>query len=484
MAWLTGGIITLLLGTGLLVLGLHGRRVDNHPHCRRCGYDLDGLYPGSALCPECDCSLAMARSVRHGGRVRRRGFVTTAAVLLLISGLSLGLGVAKQASSPAFYAVLPDFLLVQSLHEKPARDEVLVRLRAGTLGGYSTGVAVDWALAMQGRPKEPWDPAYGEIIEEAWAAGLATPAQLDRYAGQASKPELLVRPSVQRGRETRMSFDYGVRRLGPKTKLTVELPIRGIEHNGRAWPQAVNVRTPTWSFSQNSGVVRSNMIGPVDADQPGEQHYKIDAEHRYTLGMPMLNVAPHVFSPGIVTHRATVSVIEGLSGSYAPAGPTDQQRGRDAYVWIEPDGRHADTAWVAFGTLLPGEPEAPAVGYKAWFRFRGEVYEAGAAIRATGSTGGRPIVRGTVVGANDWSADEPVNRIDILIRPDLDLEESWSSIRPVWAGQWIARDVPWSVEQPQRGRMFAGGQTSLVPIEAETLTPEEALRPVTAADFD
>ena len=36
-------IVILIAATVLLIAGLRGRRVDDHPLCRRCGFDLIGL---------------------------------------------------------------------------------------------------------------------------------------------------------------------------------------------------------------------------------------------------------------------------------------------------------------------------------------------------------------------------------------------------------------------------------------------------------
>lgn len=41
------------LGLALFWRGWRGRRIDNHPWCRKCRLDLKGLRPGAARCPEC-----------------------------------------------------------------------------------------------------------------------------------------------------------------------------------------------------------------------------------------------------------------------------------------------------------------------------------------------------------------------------------------------------------------------------------------------
>jgi hypothetical protein len=58
------------LGLILLIIGLRGWRIDDHPWCRKCRYDLSGL-DEPAACPECGADLARRRAVRIGlhGRV-------------------------------------------------------------------------------------------------------------------------------------------------------------------------------------------------------------------------------------------------------------------------------------------------------------------------------------------------------------------------------------------------------------------------------
>src|SRR4030095_1839286 len=70
MVWILAWIIPALLGIALLWRGLRGRRIDDHPLCRRCGYDLFGTVE-PANCPECGTKLESKRSVRLGHRKRR-----------------------------------------------------------------------------------------------------------------------------------------------------------------------------------------------------------------------------------------------------------------------------------------------------------------------------------------------------------------------------------------------------------------------------
>lgn len=63
--------LLLLLIAGVVLLGWawRGRRVDDHPVCRKCRFDLYGL-PEPEACPECGAALGGAGAVRIGNRRR------------------------------------------------------------------------------------------------------------------------------------------------------------------------------------------------------------------------------------------------------------------------------------------------------------------------------------------------------------------------------------------------------------------------------
>jgi len=50
-------ILPTLIGVSVFWRGWRGRRIDNHPWCRKCRFDLHGLWPGAARCPECGIDL-------------------------------------------------------------------------------------------------------------------------------------------------------------------------------------------------------------------------------------------------------------------------------------------------------------------------------------------------------------------------------------------------------------------------------------------
>lgn len=78
-----------VIGFGLLVRGVAGRRVGDEPRCGGCGFDLtgqpDAVLPGvRARCPECGAVLSHV-GVVHGVRRMRRGRAVVGAVMLVLA---------------------------------------------------------------------------------------------------------------------------------------------------------------------------------------------------------------------------------------------------------------------------------------------------------------------------------------------------------------------------------------------------------------
>src|SRR5207249_860614 len=82
--------LVLIVGIVLLRRGLKGIALDDHPICRRCGFDLFGLPGGVAVCSECGADLSSRRAIRIGTRKRRPGIATLGALLIVVIVFNLG----------------------------------------------------------------------------------------------------------------------------------------------------------------------------------------------------------------------------------------------------------------------------------------------------------------------------------------------------------------------------------------------------------
>lgn len=68
MVWFVIAAVATV-GATLLACGLRGWRVDDHPLCRRFGYDLHAITQ-PAKCPECGGNLNLRRAIILGNAAR------------------------------------------------------------------------------------------------------------------------------------------------------------------------------------------------------------------------------------------------------------------------------------------------------------------------------------------------------------------------------------------------------------------------------
>ncbi|QQE13175.1 hypothetical protein JD969_06855 [Planctomycetota bacterium] len=90
----------VVVGMLMWVIGWWGKKVDDHPVCRKCGYDLVGMKKDmreanqriGEVCAECGAELGEKRRRVRVGNVKKRKWVMWLGVLLLMSGVG-GIGV-------------------------------------------------------------------------------------------------------------------------------------------------------------------------------------------------------------------------------------------------------------------------------------------------------------------------------------------------------------------------------------------------------
>ena len=215
-SWLACAVVFLFLGLPLLLLGWRGRRVGDHPYCRRCRFDLFGLDAPPA-CPECGQALAdragtsLPDRIVIGQRKIRPVLLVSGLVLTLVplalAVTVLGLRVAQLDPydyAPAWWLrgeAAAAFTAQDAARFDRAMDELRDRLTQGQLSPSALAATADAALDAQADRATPWLPAWGDFIEEAMAAQLLNPPRIERYYQQAAAEpmRLDVRPRVTRG---------------------------------------------------------------------------------------------------------------------------------------------------------------------------------------------------------------------------------------------------------------------------------------------
>lgn len=221
-------LVLLLGGIVLYLYGRRGRRVDDHPICRRCGFDLFGLPETSKVCSECGTDLQSPAAVRIGRRERRRGLVAWGLTIFLLSAGWLGLLGWAAFSDIDWNRQKPDWWLTMEtgsanpVTRDAALDLLIRRLGTGELSDGRIIALVERGLTLQGDVNQPWVPQWGDLIEKARGLGKVKEEQFQRHARQAPQMFLDVRSQVRRGDPFPIIIGVRKSRVGMNSQLQLE----------------------------------------------------------------------------------------------------------------------------------------------------------------------------------------------------------------------------------------------------------------------
>jgi hypothetical protein len=240
-------MILLLVSLGgvlLVALGIRGRRINDHPSCRRCGFDLLGVHPGGAACPECGSDLRRPRRVRRGVRERRPRVLAGGALLLLVALVIVCTGAWLMAAGPTLNAHKPLVVLaLEGRHLDPTRskaaaDEVVNRINAGALSAGQMRLVVRTALDLQADVSRVWVPEWGDVVESVrFTSPAASDEDYARFQRQSVRVDVRVRDRVQVG--GRLPVLVGVvewrRAKAPATDVAVWIDAIRVDSKAVEW---------------------------------------------------------------------------------------------------------------------------------------------------------------------------------------------------------------------------------------------------------
>ena len=221
LAILITALIAALAG-GTVIFALRGRPIDNHPICRKCGFDLFGLSE-STRCPECGTELS-AQAIRLGHRAVRRGALALGILVLMPSLLmtaTLSVAAIKRVD---LYAYKPVWWLLREA-DAPALEELRRRLAAGKLSDANLASIVSAALKAQANVNSPWLAGWGDLVEMSHASGKVSDEQWKQYGRHAAPLTITARPRFRRGDPLPLSIECTRLRVGSESQLraTVEV---------------------------------------------------------------------------------------------------------------------------------------------------------------------------------------------------------------------------------------------------------------------
>lgn len=257
-------ILMFVLGVVLTWRGLRGRRVDDHPLCRGCGYDLVAN-SGVEKCPECGRDVLAAGAVRIGHRRRRMVALTLGIALLLLTSLGGG-GIAYTAASGANWNPYKPLWMLRreaggangSIATR-AEQEIMSRLKFGQLSRAQIDSIVKEALHAQPNVNTAWHLWWGDFIEIGWGAGVVSDQDLIQYARTAMETSygLQIPPRVRQEAMLMVWLSHAPMRSGRIGSLTAEVQYGDIGIGDGALPVQMSGRSYTSISSGSSG--RSGM---------------------------------------------------------------------------------------------------------------------------------------------------------------------------------------------------------------------------------
>lgn len=173
-------------GAALLRAGFRGRFVGDHPHCRRCGFDLFGRRELNVVCNECGADLNAPRATGVGVRQRRAVPLVAGAFVLIVAlavGASIGRSIVANGGQFSLARLMPidwvasrAFAVVNSPAAADALSELAGRKRANELSDADYRTIVDAATRA---PQSSFWTAYW--VTEAWQRGAIDEAATRAY---------------------------------------------------------------------------------------------------------------------------------------------------------------------------------------------------------------------------------------------------------------------------------------------------------------
>ncbi len=182
------GFLLIIAGSVLLVFAWRGRLVCTHPHCRGCGFDLDGLpLEQTRNCPECGRKIRRGTAAIRVGKRKRRGRILVLAALVIMMG-ACGVGWKPLARATGFdrvdwFTYFPESMLLrlEAAGNTEAFNELHDRLIPGDVTGEGLALLVDRALDRYESARSEPDPRWGDVILYALLTGNITQEQITRF---------------------------------------------------------------------------------------------------------------------------------------------------------------------------------------------------------------------------------------------------------------------------------------------------------------
>lgn len=236
LLWLFG---VMLAGVALLVWGFRGKRLNTHPVCRQCRFDLSGQPEGTVTCPECGAGLKREGSIRIGQRRKRPVVLLLGGLAVALPLLAIGTIVFALVTGTDLNGYKPLGVLnwearrADAARAKLIGAELLKRIQVKGIAQDQYDRIVQIALEHQGDIKRTWATEWGDIVERADTDGKLTKEDKSRYRRQAIVLSFESRPTVRLGDELPVIAKVSEARTGSAAMILSMVQLEAASVDGK-----------------------------------------------------------------------------------------------------------------------------------------------------------------------------------------------------------------------------------------------------------
>jgi hypothetical protein len=472
---LVAAVILALLAIPLFALGLRGRIIDDHPVCRKCKFDLVGVYPGHPLCPECGRDQKR-NPPRTGNRRKRWRVVLAACASLALAATFVGVHTWRVIDEDGWVRHAPVFVLKREVLSPAASRtdiafrELLRRVEEDGLNPKRLTSTIEGVLARQRDADVVWNPAWGQFVEDARPLQAVSDEQWGRYAhGIIFDATLVPNTPVRLGDAVPFKIDFALR-CSPTPLFPVVFRVMPASVNGVRAQVKVRAGDP-WSvahpgsrsFGYDSvwmGIPPSLSVTAPDRDPSSPNAWPAARDrgegiqsvqvHAYVFENPnhpwriqrMRDLVPEVAIANrtfdieapftvVAADASTVSLVTD------PARAPDLSH-RSTLVRQQRDGR-----WRCQGQInVPSTPTG--IAFDVFWRAGGREWPLGS---ITSTQGGSGTQWHYYYGTFDNFDPVTYPTVDVILRPSEAAARRVPGMTAIWGAEIILKDVP--IEGPE-----------------------------------
>ena len=308
LAWfIVGGVI--------VVRGLRGRTVDDHPVCAACSFDLVGLVTRvgpATTCPECGADVAPDRGVAWGRHARQPWLIAFGGVLVLTAAAVVAGPAVLRANRGTLIRNAPYWFVKK--HALDTRNgvsmeyqlELLRRMNDDLLDSEQIADIAINALSLQPRVDVPLGH-WADLFYKADQAGVVTVPQRQAFLEGSLQLALAARPTVA---------------VGDVMPFQLQGWWRGASFLGGFHPRAESVQGVEFTFESLAIGTHSLPVPsrPRSSSWGAGEGAEINWGWGWTLETPPVTFSRAEIAPGQYEMSATIRVDWNRLGTWPP-GP-------------------------------------------------------------------------------------------------------------------------------------------------------------------